>query len=161
MINLLANVPIPPLPPGGYEGTEGAYIHDLVNEISATTYVEAIVAKQRSGIASIGTTNAPGGTACGPCGQYTNFEIRRELYDQATVSTVQDLVYKLGLDQTSYTYYRRDFVSQALIPLTLTSKVSNRWSVLIVSLAVTPAALRFLLHHFASHREILPARVPT
>jgi len=155
------NVPVPPLPPGGYDGTEGAYIRDLLNEISATTYVEAIVARQRSGVYG---ASWHGTVPAGPCGrgctQYTTFDICRELYDQATVDSVHNLVYKLGLPATGYAYYRRDSVTQALIPLTLTSKVSNRWSVLIVPVDLSQAALIHLLAHLAFHRAILPARVP-
>jgi hypothetical protein len=150
-----ANVELPPLPAGGYDGTEDGFIAELANEISATTFIEAI----RVGLVG-GTTGAKLGPCARPCTLFTRFDLRRELYDISEVRTVRDLVAKLGLNKDAWVYYRRDIRTEALIPLTIKSTVYNRWSILIVPATMTdPVLLDYKANWWRIARSC-PVRVP-
>lgn len=136
------------------EVTGGDPVCDLVNEISASVYVEAIIVDKVIGVGTVGT-----GPCDRVCSDFERFEISRELFDPKNIKKVRSALCFKGRSPSDYTPYYRDFSTNVLTLADYDDPIETRKSLVFLDDSLTDNERAFVLNHFATHREILPARM--
>lgn len=140
------------------------------NEIGQATFVEGIIVTN-----FVGTTyiNREGFAPCSQnCNHVYDFRINRDLHDPATVDLARDLLLKKGYTNLSdFRVFLRDFRTQALTEITMTTQVKTKDSVVFIEkpvlvsqspftagCSVDSGPLERVKQRLAAGPEILPSR---
>ncbi len=105
-----------------------------LNEIGQPTFVEIIMITNVIDRTSI----SQDGINCRQiCDQVYDFKIQRDLFDPATVVQVRDLLYKKSrTDLDNFRVFLRDFRTQKLTEITMTTAVNTKDSVVFIEKSV-------------------------
>lgn len=151
---------------------------DIINQATVTspnvvgqaTFVEVILVTN-----FVGTTfiNQDGFRPCPQdCDYVLDFKIQRDLFDPSTVSITRDLFYKKSrTDSSSFRVFSRNFKTDALTEITLTTPVKAKDSIVFIDRSVLISQSPFtescspdagpllrVRQRIANSREILPSR---
>jgi hypothetical protein len=140
------------------------------NEIGQPTFVEAIIITELNTITWI---NQDGLQLCPQtCNGVSTCKIQRDLFDPSTVEFARDLLYKKAVTNISdFRVFLRDFRTQNLTEITMTTEVKTKDSVVFIQnvLLVSQASssptcgidsgpLNRIKRKLATQQEILPSR---